>query len=241
MERKTSNKLNQCICSDTKGSSNNLYQVNWCNNLEEIRKVERATLWRAVAGSESALWFRRFYAFGMSESSERRPLRVVHLGLVFRVRRRQFSVDGGREAAAVLVVVGQRQVQQAGAGGQVDVLHVVHLRATHRAELTGARETRLASRRQKRLPMDGDVYIPGFGKQGGSIFLLWWNLSMKRTKTRREQHMTGLFLFWSGPSHFHGSRVGRVNMLCAVIPSQTVIRISIFVGTLCWHSLPRPN
>lgn len=73
---------------------------------------------------------------------ERRPLRVVHLGLVFRVRRRQFSVDGGREAAAVLVVVGQRQVQQAGAGGQVDVLHVVHLRAAHRAELTGGRESR---------------------------------------------------------------------------------------------------
>lgn len=83
------------------------------------------------------VWYVRVQAGG-----ERRPSRVVHLGLVFRVRRRQFSVDGGREPAAVLVVVGQRQVQQAGAGGQVDVLHVVHLRATHRAELTGAREHR---------------------------------------------------------------------------------------------------
>lgn len=39
----------------------------------------------------------------------------------------------------VLVVVGQLQVQQAGAGGQVDVLHVIHLGATHRAQLKGQR------------------------------------------------------------------------------------------------------
>lgn len=45
-------------------------------------------------------------------------------------------MDGRREAAAaVLVVVGQRQVQQAGAGGQVDVLHVLHLRAAHGTQL----------------------------------------------------------------------------------------------------------
>lgn len=37
------------------------------------------------------------------------------------------SVDGCWDAAVVFVVVGQRQVQQAGAGGQVDVLHVLHL------------------------------------------------------------------------------------------------------------------
>lgn len=44
------------------------------------------------------------------------------------VRRSHFSADGRRDAAApVLVVVSQRQVQQAGAGGQVDVLHVLHL------------------------------------------------------------------------------------------------------------------
>lgn len=77
-------------------------------------------------------------------------LRVVDLGLVVRVGRRQLSVDGGRDAAAApLVVVGQRQVEQAGAGWQVDVLHVIHLGATHRAQLEGGRgggrELRLAS------------------------------------------------------------------------------------------------
>lgn len=66
-------------------------------------------------------------------------LRVIDLGLVLRVRRRQVSVDGGWDGSAVLVVVGQRQVQQAGAGGQVDVLHVIHLRATHRAQLSGGK------------------------------------------------------------------------------------------------------
>lgn len=64
---------------------------------------------------------------------------MVHLRLVFGVRRRQLSVDGGRKAAVVLVVVGHLQVQQAGAGGQVDVLHVIHLGATHRAQLKGQR------------------------------------------------------------------------------------------------------
>lgn len=62
---------------------------------------------------------------------------VVDLVLVLRggAVRGHFSADGRRDAAAVLVVVGQRQVQQAGAGGQVDVLHVLHLRPTHRTHL----------------------------------------------------------------------------------------------------------
>lgn len=55
---------------------------------------------------------------------------VVDLVVVVRGRaavRIHFSADGRGNAAAVLVVVGQRQVQQAGAGGQVDVLHMLHL------------------------------------------------------------------------------------------------------------------
>ena len=66
------------------------------------------------------------------------PLCVVDLVLVLCGRaavRSQFSVDGRGDAAAVLVVVGQRQVQQAGAGGQVDVLHVLHLRPAHGTQL----------------------------------------------------------------------------------------------------------
>lgn len=66
------------------------------------------------------------------------PLCVVDLVLILCGRaavRSQFSVDGRGDAAAVLVVVGQRQVQQAGAGGQVDVLHVLHLRPTHGTQL----------------------------------------------------------------------------------------------------------
>lgn len=61
------------------------------------------------------------------------------------VRRSHFSVDGRRDvaaaaSAAMLVVVGHGQIEQAGAGGQVDVLHVLHLRPTHRTQLklTGA-------------------------------------------------------------------------------------------------------
>jgi len=69
---------------------------------------------------------------------------VVALVIVLRcraaVRRRHFSVDGRGDAAAVLVVVRQRQVQQAGAGGQVDVLHVLHLRPTHGTRLRERRE-----------------------------------------------------------------------------------------------------
>lgn len=58
--------------------------------------------------------------------------RVVHLVVELcgraAVRGGRLPADGRREAAAaVLVVVGQRQVEQAGAGGQVDVLHVLHL------------------------------------------------------------------------------------------------------------------
>lgn len=57
------------------------------------------------------------------------------------VRRSHLSVDGRwYAAAAVLVVVSQRQVQQAGAGGQVDVLHVLHLRPTHRTQLKERKE-----------------------------------------------------------------------------------------------------
>lgn len=51
------------------------------------------------------------------------------------VRRGCVSVDGGGDAAVELVVVVQRQVQEAGAGGQVDVLHVLHVRPTHRTQL----------------------------------------------------------------------------------------------------------
>lgn len=72
-------------------------------------------------------------------------LRVVDLVVVLcgraAVRRSHFSVDGCRDAAAgaaaMLVVVSQCQVQQAGAGGQVDVLHVLHLRPAHRTQLRG--------------------------------------------------------------------------------------------------------
>lgn len=90
------------------------------------------------------VWYFAVQAVGASPR-----LRVVDLGLVVRVGRRQLSADGGRDAAAAaLVVVGQRQVEQAGAGGQVDVLHVIHLGATHRAQLQGGRgggrELRLA-------------------------------------------------------------------------------------------------
>lgn len=64
---------------------------------------------------------------------------MVELVVVFCValRRRRFSVDGRRDvtATAVLMVVGERQVQQAGAGGKVDVLHVIHLQPTHGTQL----------------------------------------------------------------------------------------------------------
>lgn len=53
------------------------------------------------------------------------------------VRRGRVSVDGCGNIAAVLVVVRQRQVQEAGASGQIDVLHVLHLRATHGTQLGG--------------------------------------------------------------------------------------------------------
>lgn len=87
----------------------------------------------------------------------------------------------------VLVVVGQLQVQQAGAGGQVDVLHVIHLGATHRAQLKGQRaqvSVGGGGKTTKGAADRGSVDIPGFGKQGGPIFLRWWNSSMDRTKTR---------------------------------------------------------
>lgn len=68
------------------------------------------------------------------------PLSVVELVLVLcggaGVRGLRVSADGCRDAAAVLVVVGQRQVQQAGACGQVNVLHMLHLRPTHGAQLS---------------------------------------------------------------------------------------------------------
>lgn len=52
------------------------------------------------------------------------------------VRGQHLSVDGcGDAAAAVLVVVREGQAQQAGACGQVDVLHMVHLRPTHGTQL----------------------------------------------------------------------------------------------------------
>lgn len=64
---------------------------------------------------------------------------VVHFVFILcggtSVRGGHVSVDGRGDAVAELVVVGQRQVQQAGAGGQVDVLHMLHLRPTHRTQL----------------------------------------------------------------------------------------------------------
>lgn len=70
------------------------------------------------------------------------------------MRRSHLSVDGRRyAAAAVLVVVGQRQVQQAGAGGQVDVLHVLHLRPTHRTQLKERKE-------RKKKSIKHQVYFP---------------------------------------------------------------------------------
>lgn len=56
---------------------------------------------------------------------------MVELVFVLRggaaVRGVSVSVDGSGNAAAVLVVVVQRQAEEAGAGGQVDVLHVLHV------------------------------------------------------------------------------------------------------------------
>lgn len=74
-------------------------------------------------------------------------LRVVELVLVVgvgaAVRRGRVSVDGcGDAAAAELMVVVQRQAQEAGAGGQVDVLHVLHVRPTHGTQLRERRENR---------------------------------------------------------------------------------------------------
>ena len=82
--------------------------------------------------------------FFLVESS----LCVVHLVVVLcggaAVRGVHVSVDGcGDAAAAVLVVVGQRQAQQAGAGGQVDVLHVLHLRPAHGTQLKGKEEGKI--------------------------------------------------------------------------------------------------
>lgn len=90
-----------------------------------------------VKSVRSGVW----WLFFLVESS----LCVVHLVVVLcggaAVRGVHVSVDGrGDAAAAVLVVVGQRQAQQAGAGGQVDVLHVLHLRPTHGTQLKGKEE-----------------------------------------------------------------------------------------------------
>ena len=57
----------------------------------------------------------------------------------------RFPADGCGDAAVVLVVVGQRQVEQAGAGGQVDVLHVLHIAAAHGTQLREERGGGLAS------------------------------------------------------------------------------------------------
>lgn len=86
----------------------------------------------AGIASKSPLWS----WVGVVEMS----LCVVDLVVVFcggaAVRRGHVSVYGCWDAATVLlVVVSQRQAEQAGAGGQVDVLHVLHLRSTHRTQL----------------------------------------------------------------------------------------------------------
>lgn len=57
------------------------------------------------------------------------------------VRGRGVPVDGRRDAAAELAVVGQRQVQEAGARGQVDVLNVLHVRPANRTQLKEGRQT----------------------------------------------------------------------------------------------------
>lgn len=88
------------------------------------------------------------------------------------VRRGRVSVDGRGNIAAVLVVVRQRQVQEAGASGQVDVLHVLHLRSTHGTQLGGNRgrkafkthlfkrgNRKTASLSQTRRPRDFNVQL----------------------------------------------------------------------------------
>lgn len=130
------------------------------------------------------VWYLRVQAVGWTASPRSR---VVHLRLVFGVRRRQLSVDGRREAAVVLVVVGQLQVQQAGAGGQVDVLHVIHRGATHRAQLKGKRarvSVGGSGGRQKQLPIEDAFTFRVWGNKVVLFFLRWWNSSMDRTKTR---------------------------------------------------------
>lgn len=64
------------------------------------------------------------------------------------VRRGQVSVDGRWNAAAVLVVIGQRQVQEAGASGKVDVLNVLHLGPTHGTQLRRRKEGKKNSQQQ---------------------------------------------------------------------------------------------
>lgn len=66
----------------------------------------------------------------------------------------RLPADGGRRDAAsappaVLVVVGQRQAQQAGAGGQVHVLDVLHLRTAHGTQLRGGRDSRVSKGKSK--------------------------------------------------------------------------------------------
>lgn len=104
----------------------------------QARKKKKKKL--KPAGKKCSQWSLVAFFF-LVESS----LCVVHLVVVLcggaAVRGVHVSVDGrGDAAAAVLVVVGQRQAQQAGAGGQVDVLHVLHLRPTHGTQLKGKEE-----------------------------------------------------------------------------------------------------
>lgn len=63
------------------------------------------------------------------------------------VRGGQIAADGRGDAAAHHVVgtlAAHGQVEQAGAGGQVDVLNVLHLRATHRTQLPGNRKPHIS-------------------------------------------------------------------------------------------------
>lgn len=155
---------------------------------------------------------------------------MEHLGLVFGVRRRQLSVDGGREAAVVLVVVGQLQVQQAGAGGQVDVLHVIHLGATHRAQLEGQRARvsvgGAGKTRTTRAAADrGSVYIPGLGETRRLYFSTVVEFKYGQNQNKTRTHDWTVCFDLDPPTL--GSWAGWVNMLSAPIPSHTFVLLSL--------------
>lgn len=84
--------------------------------------LREAIIWAGIT-SECSKWS----LLGLVESFLRVVDFVLVLGGRAGVRGRHLPVDRRWDVTAVLVVVGQRQVQEAGACGQVDVLHVFHL------------------------------------------------------------------------------------------------------------------